>query len=213
MGWGCGPSQGDLMYNDMTDELQISDFDEFSDLLLEQGLQVSPSELHGCVCGLLAAGAATDAEAGLAALHQALNIELHGELAGQVLQLYAVSSASLLDEEFDFYPLLPDDECEIAERTIAMAGWCRGFLAGYAQVSADAGRAPLALPEDSNEILSDFAAIAEAEAAEIEDEEDAENHYAELLEYIRFAALNVFMDRGVPHNDDDNRPAGKPSLH
>ena len=37
MGWGCGPSQGDLMYNDMTDELQISDFDEFSDLLLEQG--------------------------------------------------------------------------------------------------------------------------------------------------------------------------------
>lgn len=200
------------MYNDMTDELQISDFDEFSDLLLEQGLQASPSELHGCLCGLLAAGAPADAEAGLAALHEALGIELHGELAGQVLQLYAVTAASLQDDEFDFYPLLPDDESEIAERTSAMAGWCQGFLAGYAQVSADAGRAPAALPEDSNEILSDFAAIAEAEAGEVEDEEEAENSYAELVEYLRFAAINVFMDTGLPA-DDATPPAGGNSLH
>jgi uncharacterized protein len=201
------------MYNDLSGEQHVFDFDELADHLLEQGLQASPAELHGCLCGLLAAGAAPAAEVGLDALNQALDMDLHGELAAQIMQLYTVSAASLLDEEFDFHPLLPEDEVNIVQRVGALAGWCQGFLAGYAQVSAGGDQPPAPLPEDSSEILKDFAAIAEAEVDEEEQEEEAENNYAELVEYVRFAALNVYMDTG-DHGPPEETPGPEvPSLH
>lgn len=199
------------MYSSLQGDMSAFDFDEFASHLMEQGLQASPAELHGCLCGLLAGGAAPQAEAGLAALNQALDLDLHGELAHQAMQLYRVTAAALQDEEFDFHPLLPDDGVAIAIRAAALAGWCRSFLAGYAQAGAVRDRQPEALPGDSSEILGDFAAIAQAEADESEDEEEAERAYAELIEYIRFAAINVFTDSQALVNEgtaaaEEDRP-------
>ena len=159
------------MYEDIFGEPGIFDFDELANHLLEQGLQSSPSDIHGCLCGLLAAGAAAEPELALAALLEALDLELRGELAEQVMRLYKVSLAALEDEEFDFHPLLPDDDTEIATRTEALAGWCRGFMAGIAVVSAGAtSEMENAMSRDGAEVLKDFAAIAQAEAVEEEDE-------------------------------------------
>jgi uncharacterized protein YgfB (UPF0149 family) len=183
------------MYDDLQGEVEIFDFDEFANHLLEQGLEASPAELHGCLTGLLAGGAKPAAEVGLDALTQVLDVVLHGELAGQAMQLYTVTAAALLDEEFDFHPLLPEDSTDIAERVAALAFWCRGFLAGFAHVAAATDQTPAALPKDSSEIFKDFAAIAQAAVDDDdEDEEQSEGNYMELVEYIRFAALNVFMD-------------------
>ena len=172
----------------------VFDFEEIANHMLEQGVESSPSNVHGCLCGLLAAGASSEAEVCLEALDQALGLSVYGELAEQVMQLYSVTAAALLDDEFDFYPLLPDDEVDIVERTAAMAAWCKGFLAGFAHVSAGASKAPPALSEDSSEILKDFAQISQAAIDEQDSEEELENSYMELVEYLRFAALNVFMD-------------------
>ena len=57
-------------------EVSQFDFEELANQLLEQGLTASPADLHGCIAGLLAAGASHQAEAGLAALHQALDLDL-----------------------------------------------------------------------------------------------------------------------------------------
>ncbi|MEP4148973.1 MAG: UPF0149 family protein [Halioglobus sp.] len=190
------------MFDPFGDEIGVFDIDELANHLLEQGLQSSPSSLHGCLCGLLAAGAPAQAEAGLALMTQALEINLHGELAGQMLQLYQVTGAALEDEEFDFHPLLPDDDVDIETRTIAVADWASGFLTGFAQVNqAQVG-------QDSSEILRDFAAIAEAAVDEDNDEEEAENAYMEIVEYLRFATLNIFMDSRAEAGDRD-----QPSLH
>lgn len=169
-------------------------FDEFADHLLEQGVDASPSRVHGCLSGLLAAGAPRQAEYGLDALGQALDLALYGELAGRVLELYGATAAAMDDEEFGFHPLLPDEEADIHTRTSAMAGWCSGFLAGFALVSAAAERSGEALSQDSGEVLKDIAAIAGAEVDEDADEDDSEESYAELVEYLRFAVLNVVMD-------------------
>ena len=50
-------------------------------------------------------------------------------------------------------------------------------------------------------MLKDIAAIAQAETGEEdnEDEEAAEEDFFALVEYLRFAILNVYMDR---HSDD-----------
>lgn len=198
------------MYSSLQGDVSTFNFDEFADHLLEQGVESSPSELHGCLCGLLAAGGRPEGEAGLAGLNQALALDLHGELADQVMQLYTATAASLQDEEFDFYPLLPDDSRELSERTRSLAGWCGGFLSGYAQVGVAASR-PEAMPGDSGEILADFAAIAQAEVDESEDEEDSERSYAELIEYVRFAAINVYTDTAPMAQDD--KPSPGQSLH
>jgi uncharacterized protein YgfB (UPF0149 family) len=173
------------------------DFEELANQLLEQGSTASPADLHGCIVGLLAAGASHEAEAGLAALQQSLDLDLYGELAEQVMALYLVTARALDDDDFDFYPLLLDDEADLASRTAALAGWCRSFLSGFAHVSATVDQQPSALPGDSSEVLRDLAAIAEADHDNIEEDEESERAYAELTEYIRFAALNAYADRAL----------------
>ena len=190
------------MYDPFTDEVGVFDIDELANHLLEQGVESSPSRIHGCLCGLLCGGAPGQAEAGLALLGQAMDLNPHGELAALLMQLYQVSAAALEDEEFDFHPLLPDDEEEVATRARAVADWASGFLAGFAQVNQ------AQVSQDSGEILRDFAAIAEAGVDEEEDEEDSENAIMEIVEYLRFAALNIFMDSRVEPGEGE-----QPSLH
>lgn len=182
------------MYEEQGEPAEVFDFDELANHMLDQGLQSSPSKLHGLVCGMLAGGAPLQGEYCLDGLAQAGDLVLHGELAEQAMRLYAVTAAALLDEEFDFHPLLPEDDAEIVDRTEAMADWCKGFLGGFAHSSVGADKAAQALSEDTSEILRDFAAIAQAGVDEDDGEEEVENSYMELVEYLRFACLNVFMD-------------------
>lgn len=201
------------MYEFLHGDVDVFDFDDFANNLLEQGLQASPSEIHGCLTGLLAAGAEAEPEVGLDALTQTLDVVLHGELAGQVMQLYTVTSAALLDEEFNFHPLLPDDSADIGERTASLTHWCEGFLAGFAFIMAGTDKAGAALPGDSGEILKDFAAMTEATVDEQESEDESENSYIELIEYLRFATLNVFMDNRSRLERSDFTPEQGQPIH
>ena len=181
------------MYHEFDDNGGVIGFEEMTNHMLEQGLQSSPSAVHGCLCGLLSAGASPQQEYSLDALGGAMDLALHGELAEKVMHLYTITAAALQDESFDFHPLLPDDDTDIADRVEALADWCKGFLAGFAYASVGGNRAS-ALSEDSSEILKDFAAIAQAGLEEREDEEESESSFMELVEYLRFATLNLFMD-------------------
>jgi len=201
------------MYDDVPDEVGVFDFDEFADHLLDQGLLASPSQLHGCLCGLLGAGAPAQPEYGLDAMAQALDLEVHGELASRIMQLYTVTEAALQDEEFTFLPLLPDEEEEITLRTAALANWCDGFLAGFAYATAAADSNVSALSQETGEILRDIGAMAQAEPAADESEEEAEDSYIELVEYLRVAVVNVFMDSQATAGDRNMASATERPLH
>jgi uncharacterized protein len=201
------------MYEDRPDEVAVFDFNEFADHLLDQGLLASPSQLHGCLCGLLGAGAPAQPEYGLDALAQALDLDVHGELASRIMQLYTVTEAALRDEQFTFLPLLPDEEEEIASRTAALASWCEGFLAGFAYATAAADSNGSALTQETGEILRDIGAMAQAEPAADESEDEAEDSYIELVEYLRVAVVNVFMDSQANAEDRDASSAAQRPLH
>lgn len=201
------------MYDDVPDEVGVFDFDEFADHLLDQGLLASPSQLHGCLCGLLGAGAPAQPEYGLDAMAQALDLEVHGELASRIMQLYTVTEAALQDEEFTFLPLLPDEEEEIALRTAALANWCDGFLAGFAYATAAADSNVSALSQETGEILRDIGAMAQAEPAADESEEEAEDSFIELVEYLRVAVVNIFMDSQATAADRNMSSATERPLH
>lgn len=200
------------MFEARPGEPGVFDFDEIANHLLEQGEQVSPSELHGCLVGLLGSLGRVSADAALAGLNQALGLDLHGELADQILQLHEVTAAAVEDETFDFHPLVPDDDVELAQRTLALAAWCRGFLAGYAQGKVSGGQTGAAVAVESAEVIKDFAVISQATLEDEQDEDEAEQDYAEILDYIRFAALNVVMD-SLSQRAEEGESDANPLLH
>ncbi len=210
---GAGTEGEHIMYDELPDEIGVFDFDEIANHLLDQGALASPSQLHGCICGLLGAGAPAEPEYGLDATAQALDLELHGELASRIMQLYSVTEVALQDEEFRFFLLLPDEEEEIALRTAALSSWCDGFLAGFAHESAAQEANGAALSRETGEALSDIAAMAQAEPPAAEEENEAEDSYIELVEYLRVAVVNIFMDCIATSPNRDFSSATERPLH
>ena len=182
------------MYDESPDDIGVFDFDEFASHLLDQGVQASPSLLHGCLSGLLGAGAEAQPEYGLDAMSRSLELDVHGELASRIMQLYTITLESLQGDEFLFHPLLPDDDDDIVLRTESLASWCRGFLTGFAYRVAAQNKVGDALSPETGEVLRDITAMAEAAVDDQEDKEDAEESYMELVEYLRVAVVNVFLD-------------------
>ncbi len=200
------------MYDELSAEVGVFEFDEFAGYLMDQGVQASPSQLHGCLTGLLSAGVAPEPEYGLDALTQALHLDLYGELASRIMQLYEVTAAALRDEEFSFHPLLPDDDEDIAVRTGELANWCEGFLAGFAFGLAGADATGASLSDQAGEVLRDIAAMAQAEAGPDESDDEAEGSFSELVEYLRVAVVNIFMDSSAAA-PEGNSPGDSPRRH
>ena len=171
---------------------QPLDFDDYANQLLEQGLQTSPSLLHGGICGVLVGGGERIADHCLAAVSEALEIDIRGELAESSLQLIVASERAMADEDFEFNLFLPDDETEIELRVQALADWCRGFMASFALALTEPEGASLG--EEVEEILKDIAAIAAVGFNDEGDAEEAEHSFFEITEYLRFATINLFLD-------------------
>ena len=99
--------------------------------------------------------------------------------------------------------LLPTDDAPLAERAAALGEWCQGFLSGFGLT-----RRAYALSDEANEVLRDLAAIAQVQDA-LEESEDGESDYMEVMEYLRVAPLLLFSET----KKADVPPAAKPSLH
>lgn len=196
------------MFDDVDPSVVVFDFEELANQLLEQGSAISPARLHGALAGLLAAGAQPIPELGLHAASHLLEVTAYGELAEQIMQLYTITAGALADEEFEFHPLLPDDEEALDVRTEALGDWSAGFLLGFTQHNGKTPEQAGALSADSSEVLTDMAALAEATVSDDEDadEDEAEANYWELVEYVRFATLNVYMDTRIADRAADGEP-------
>ncbi|WP_279303955.1 UPF0149 family protein [Cognatiluteimonas telluris] len=153
----------------------------------ERGLGMTGAELHGALCGWLAAGG----EAGPGWLRQvAADDGLPLVESGSTLDRLAQASASELDDRsFGFELLLPGSEATLRERSGAVFEWCRGFLGGFGLGS---GSAP-PLSEESTEALADLARLAAASPQDDGDDED-EQALVEIEEFVRVAALLLHGD-------------------
>ena len=171
---------------------QRVDFDTLSACLAALGVPHSAAEVHGLVAGLLSAGSTMSPAAGLSALREWLETDVvidatHGELLSQV---FSDVAAGLLDPEFNFHLLVPDDETTIALRSQALGEWCSGFLGGFGL----AGRFQNGdLSDDLRELLADLSNIANLDEEVPEDEEN-EGDLLEITEYVRMSALLVFAE-------------------
>ncbi|MCK5880672.1 MAG: UPF0149 family protein [Sinobacterium sp.] len=180
----------------MTEPVQKQlDFDEVADLMVQIGSHTSPSELHGFLCGQLAAGQRSEGASFTQTLQESLDVQdsFSPEQLEKLRFVYMSSLNALMDDEMSFYPLLADDDAEITTRLATLSQWCQNFLSGVATVE----KAIKDVPEIVNDALNDMAAISQVgvDEAELEEDEDAaEEDYAQLVEYIRLATMNIFME-------------------
>lgn len=149
-------------------------------------LASTAAELHGALCGWLAAGGADEpAWLALVMADDALPAPTQGD---PLDRLRGASVSQLGDTDFGFQLLLPDDSVPVAERAGAMFDWCRAFLGGFGLAVGDKK-----LSEESEEALGDIANLATARVDDVDPEGDEES-LAEIEEYLRMAVLLLHAD-------------------
>ncbi|MDG2037520.1 MAG: UPF0149 family protein [Luminiphilus sp.] len=172
-------------------------WDEAADGLFNAGLNLNPSALHGAMAGLLGAGFSPHTDqhfsATVAALEKALAVDLTGDLVDFVSRLSLSTLSAIEDADYTFQPLLPAEDSPLEERLLSISEWSRGFLSGFTQGITLREAAGEPIPGMTAEALKDMAAIAQVDTAET-DSEEAERQLEDIIEFIRFAAINIVSE-------------------
>lgn len=168
------------------------DYVELEQILGRAEAAAGAAEVHGLLCGLLCASGRleegvwagqvfTDPESGNVSLQQ-------GRAAVQ--SLAAWTHEAMNDPVLGMDLLLPRDIQPLFERTAALGEWCQGYLLGLA---AGGIHQDTSLPEDVAELVRDITEIARADfEIEIEEaDEDDEQAFSEVVEYVRMGVLLI----------------------
>ncbi len=153
-------------------------------VLAQYDAELSAAEAHGMASGLLAVNANFSSEQWLNELLRHTPPLANEHKAG-LIGLFDDTQDVLINDEFEFELFLPDDDEEtLVERVDGLRQWCKGFLlgVGFANTATN-------FSVQTQEILKDVAEITKLDTdIELEDD-DAENDFMELTEYLRAAVL------------------------
>lgn len=192
---------------------ESGDFFELNEMFLNSGAINSPSQLQGMLCGKLCGGANMSPEQWLAEAQEFMDIEHVTLDEGQrslIESLYDKTQRLLEDVNFSFSPLLPEDGASITRRAEELGGWCEGFLLGIG-VSGIGGEQKLSA--DVAEALRDLAQISQVDTSEVEEGDESEAFWLELVEYVKVAVLAVYTELGALEDKAEIAGSEGPTLH
>jgi uncharacterized protein YgfB (UPF0149 family) len=183
-------------------------FEDLADLLMPLGCLNGPAELHGLLCGKLCGGLQPDESTWLEQAWEFLDVTASPgmEATEAMIDLLRITIAQFHSENYDVQLLVPGDDVDLDQRVQALSQWCHGFLTGFGTsgIDADAEFSP-----SSAESVRDLAAIVQASIDDsYDDEEEAEQDYFNVGEYVRMAVLTLYADFG--QREFDRVPADTP---
>jgi uncharacterized protein YgfB (UPF0149 family) len=154
------------------------------------------AECHGVACGLLCrlAYASLDEFMGLLDRFGLLNAP-GTDLKMSLEELLNSTRIQLADEDMSLTLWLPGDDEMLEERTMALSQWCRGFLDGLGSGDDDALKA---MSDDVNEALEDLVQISSADVTDVDESDEDERAFMEVVEYMRVVVLMVQQDLRGP---------------
>lgn len=141
----------------------------------------SAAESHGMAAGMLCVNRSTEIEFWLGEIRQDAG-EFNIDDRIMLEELFEDTRNLLASDEFTFELLLPDELVSFVEQVEALKNWCQGFLYGIGSASP-----PSSWPEDIREVVKDITEFTKLEA--VAQDEDAENDFMELTEYLRAAVM------------------------
>lgn len=148
----------------------------------------SPSELHGLLTGIVCVtNAPTEAE--WQQILATLNVP---ELSPEALDILTGEAEdvahALSEDELDYLPLLPDDEHVLQERVPALADWCAGVVLGFGLASGH-------IRSDELELIEHLQDVAAVEFEDSDNDEEGEESYQELYEFVRLIPVSLSVGR------------------
>lgn len=171
------------------EELIPLDFDDCCNQMLEFGYEVSPSELHGLLSGVVSTGLKIRPDSIITLVLKHVDAETCSERnRNTVLTMYDFIEREMFSSDSRYTLFLPDDELDLSQRLRCLAAWCQGFLVGFGTASAQ--KAISQFSAETEEALKDIVNIANlSEEFDSQDDEVNETAYAELVEYLKVAVL------------------------
>jgi len=184
------------------------DYDIITEALEAASAEIKGAEAHGMVCGLVCANAKQD---GFNRLEPFLSNRdnLPQESREVLLGLYAQSWQKIQGIDFDFQPILPDDDNALKLRAESLANFCTGFLFGL-QLSG-INTKDESYSADLREAIATITDIAHLDNDDTGYHDEDEWAYMELVEYVRLAVMLVFTE--ITANVQNHLNTGKEALH
>jgi uncharacterized protein YgfB (UPF0149 family) len=168
-------------------EKSLPSYRDLTNALSTTSLKLHPSQAHGLICGILCGK--LDKEAAWEAL---VTGGKESSEAHEVLQeLFNQSTQQLKEFLFELQLMLPPDSEELPERAEALTLWCQGFLTGLKLVQIPIVHRE---PSDITDAINDLIEIAKMNYEEVVASEEDEAAYAELVEYVRMAAILIYQE-------------------
>ncbi|WP_123331107.1 YecA family protein [Erwinia sp. JUb26] len=183
-------------------------YNTLASALTQQGVGMTPAEMHGLISGLLCGG--NQDSSWQALVHDLTNegMAFSQSLSLPLQELHQAIGDSLEEDGFLFQLYLPDDEdITVFDRADALAGWVNHFLLGLGVTQPKLDK----VKGETGEAIDDLRTIAQLGYDEDEDQDELEQSLEEVIEYVRVAALlcHDTFTRSMP----TNVVVQKPTLH
>jgi hypothetical protein len=161
---------------------------ELQAALARVNITIDASEAHGWLTGALCARTGFGAKEWLTEL--ALDAGAAPAVPDAALRaLPRETLEAFRSEDFEFAPLLPDEDAPLGDRVAALAAWAEGFLVG---IGSGISQQAIEQAGDVGEFLRDLAEIAHAGLEPGRDDDASEGDFAELFEFVRAGAQLAF---------------------
>lgn len=182
-----------------------NDYQEVKEFLIARSFELSASELHGSLSGLLCAGMGEDeVDDWLPVIFSERYIRLdeYSGIREEVCNLLGELRNKFEEDGFGFQILLPADNEPIADRLYNITRWCQCYLDTLLQFY-DLNEP---VSEECSEILEDLQQIADADCEDI-DEDDMEDEFAlvTIEEHLR-VGVQLLYEHLSPGNQNFSNP-------
>lgn len=158
----------------------------------------SSAELQGALCGLLCMNAQANRTSWYTTLYEDLTPD--EDEINNLTALFDSTVQSLNSLDFDFQLLLPDDNAPLASKLSAMSDWCHGLIFG---LGVSGLTDDTELSEDGKEYITDVIQVSQISQDEMEDTDEQDNNFEEIVEYLRMGLFLLFGEL-QPVEDNSN---------
>ena len=170
--------------------------DELDAALRRCGATWDAAQSHGLLTGSLVVGGADAGREWLAAVLGEIDAgnALVAECRLLLGVLYEKTHRVLAERQSAFELLLPDDGESPERRSRALAHWCEGFLHGLVSARRAEALKERLTAEPLADIVKDLLQMTRASFDANDDEDESEQAYAELVEYVRVAVQYTYEE-------------------
>ena len=175
---------------------------DIKEYLTAHSFEMSPSELHGMLSGLVCTGLGEDhVDDWLPVVFCERHLEVweYSGIQYEMCNLLQQTRTLLEDDGFGFQLVLPDDSESVTTRLEALTTWCSSYLDTLSMFEGLAE----SLPEDCIEVLEDMQSIIEVNCDDVSD--DSSEDYLALMtieEHLRVGVQLLFEQLNpLFHND------------